>query len=150
MEASRVNGLNLGVASVKFLSERTAQLKAASAQILGGAQFNTSFSVDPSGEGCPTKGGCANGISPEQAEYNVLTVFFDGTSVASSFGGTTGNAPLNYLQIYAPDIQYATAHVNAPAQVTKTDGTSVMMTAQDLLNLANEKLLQISETNPAP
>ncbi|MGA7192785.1 MAG: hypothetical protein WBW94_04075 [Anaerolineales bacterium] len=150
MEASRVNGLNLGVVSVKLLSQRTAQLKTPSAQILGGAQFNTSFSNDAVAEGCATKDGCANGISPEQAEYSVLNVFFDGTAVASSFGGTTSNAPLNYLQIYAPDIQYATAHINDPAQVIKTDGTSVMMTAQDLLNLANQKLLQIAETSPAP
>ena len=42
MEASR-RGLNLGVTSVKLLSQRTAQLTAPSAQILGGAQFNTSF-----------------------------------------------------------------------------------------------------------
>ena len=150
MEASRVNGLNLGVASVKLLSQRTAQSNAPSAQILGGAQFNTSFSVDAAVEGCTIKGGCTSGISPEQAEYNVLNVFFDGTVVASSFGGTPGGAPLNYLQIYSPDIQYATTHIHAPAQVMQTNGTSITITAQDLLNLASEKLLQIAETNPAP
>ena len=150
MEASRVNGLNLGVVSVKLLSQRTAQSNAPSAQILGGAQFNTSFSNDAVVEGCTTKDGCANGISPEQAEYNVLNVFFDGTAVASSFGGTPGGAPLNYLQIYSPDIQYATAHINAPAQVMQPNGTSITMTAQDLLNLASQKLLQIAETDPAP
>lgn len=150
MEASRANGFNLGVGSVKFLSQRTAELKPPSAQILGGAQFNKSFSNDAALEGCTTKGGCANGITPEQAEYNVLNVFFDGTAVASSFGGTPGNAPLNYLQIYSPDIQYATAHINAPVQITQANGTTVMMTAQNLLNLASQKLLQIAETKPAP
>ena len=93
MEASRANGLNLGVGSVKFLSQRTAELKPSSAQILGGAQFNTSFSIDTAVEGCTTKGGCTNGISPEQAEYNVLQVFFDGTPAAAAFGGTQGMRP---------------------------------------------------------
>ena len=145
MEASRANGLNLGVGSVKFLSQRTAELKPSSAQILGGAQFNTSFSIDTAVEGCTTKGGCTNGISPEQAEYNVLQVFFDGTPAAAAFGGTQGMAPLNYLQTYSPDIQYATAHVNAPVPVVQPNGTSLSVTAQDLLNLASQKILEISE-----
>ena len=148
MEASRGNGLNLGVGSVKFLSQRTAELKPPSAQILGGAQFNTSFSMDAAMEGCTTKGGCTNGISPEQAEYNVLQVFFDGTPAA--LGGTPGMAPLNYLQIYSPDIQYANAHASATAQVIQGDGTSEMVTAQDLLNLASQKILEISEPNSKP
>jgi uncharacterized repeat protein (TIGR01451 family) len=83
-------------------------------------------------------------ISPEQAEYNVLSKYFDGTAAASFFGGTPGTAPLNYLQIYSPDILYATAHVNAPAQVVET-GATVAVSAQDLLNLASQKLLQIGE-----
>jgi uncharacterized repeat protein (TIGR01451 family) len=78
----------------------------------------------------------------------VLNVYFNGTAVASFFGGTQGATPLNYLQIYAPDIQYAEAHVNAPAQVVETGGGSVSVSAQDLLNLASQKLLQIGE--PAP
>jgi uncharacterized protein (TIGR03437 family) len=36
-----------------------------------------------------------------------------------------------------------------PAQVVKTDGTIVSMTAQDQLNLASQKLLEISEPAPA-
>jgi hypothetical protein len=84
-------------------------------------------------------------ISPEQAEYNVLKVYFDGTPVASSFGGTAGAAPLNYLQIYAADFLYAETHIRAPEQVVETGGTSVSVSAQDLLNLARQKLLQIAE-----
>jgi uncharacterized protein (TIGR03437 family) len=84
-------------------------------------------------------------ITPEQAEYNVLKVYFDGTPAASLFGGTNGTAPLNYLQIYSPDIQYAEANVNAPAQVVETSGATVALSAQDLLNLASSKLLQIGE-----
>ncbi len=89
-------------------------------------------------------------IPREQALYNVLNVFFDGTPAASSFGGTPGTAPMNYLQIYAEDILYATEHVNSPVQVVRTDGTSVMMTAQDLLDLAGQKLLEISEPRRSP
>ncbi len=89
-------------------------------------------------------------MPPEQAEYNVLKQFFNDTAAASSFGGTQGTVPFNYLQIYSEDIQYATAHVNAPAQVVQANGTTVTMTAQDLLNLASQKLLEISEPKQAP
>ena len=44
MEASR-GGANLGVDGVKRLSQSTAQLTPAAGQILGGAQFNTTFSI---------------------------------------------------------------------------------------------------------
>jgi uncharacterized protein (TIGR03437 family) len=196
MEASRVGNGNLGVPGVKQLSQSTSQLTPASAQVLGGSQFNTTFSIDTLAEGCTstfppnandTPVGCiippscltndcipvvcipqaclAPGvtqadltsyknfnavpgkdlISPEQAQYNVLNVYFDGTAVASSFGGTTGVAPLNYLQIYSPDIQYAQANVNAPVAVVETSGAIVSMTSQDLLNLASQQLLSISE-----
>jgi hypothetical protein len=87
-------------------------------------------------------------IPPEQGLYNVLKNYFDGTAAAASFGGTPGTAPMNYLQIYAPDIQFATAHVSAPVMVVETNGPSAQMTAQDLLNLASGKLLGIAE--PAP
>ena len=43
VEAARTGLLNLGLAGVKRLSQSTAQLTPPSAQILGGAQFNTSF-----------------------------------------------------------------------------------------------------------
>ncbi len=84
-------------------------------------------------------------IPPEQAEYNVLNFYFNGTAAASTFGATQGSAPLNYLQIYREDIQYAEANVDAPAQVVQTSGSSVNMSAQELLNLASPKLLAIAE-----
>jgi hypothetical protein len=89
-------------------------------------------------------------ISPEQALYNVLKNYFDGTPAASFFGGTPGTAPYNYVQIYNEDIKYATAHANAPVQVVEADGTSITMTAQDLLNLASQKLLEIGEPKRSP
>jgi len=193
--ASRA-AISLGVVSVKLLSQRTAQLPAPSAQILGGIQFDQSFADAPVGEGCTapfppdasdTPAGCtlpatctdsscvpvacipqaclATGVTaaslaksmtfanvpaadllpPEQALYNLLNIYFDGTAVASSFGGTQGTAPLNYLQVYSEDIQYAEANVNAPAEVVEVSGATVAITAQALLNLASQKLLTIAE-----
>ncbi len=89
-------------------------------------------------------------IPPEQAEYNVLNYYFDGTEVASFFGGTQGAEPVNYLQIYSEDIQYAEANVNAPAQVVETGGATVATSAQALLNLASQNLLEIGEAGLLP
>jgi hypothetical protein len=179
------------------LSQGTAQLASPSAQILGGAQFNTSFSNDPVGEGCLSAfppdatdttaqckmdqqalnppcnaAGCqptscipmaclapgktppsgqfknvpANDlISPEQAEYNVLYVYFYNTPAASFFGGINNSSPLNYMQIYSSDILYAEAQVNKPAHVMEIDGDFMSVSAQGLLTLASQKLLQIAE-----
>jgi hypothetical protein len=89
-------------------------------------------------------------ISPEQAMYNVLRLFFDGTPAASSFGGASGATLYNYVQIYNQDIMYASTHVSAPARVVMSNGTSEMMTAQDLLNLASQKLFEIAEPKRVP
>jgi len=196
MEAARSNNQNMGVDAVRRLSQLTAQAPTPSAQVLGGAQFNVSFSNFPVAEGCTaafppdnsdTPVGCvipstcnANGcipvscipqaclalgvtqttlapfgtyakvpnsdlIPPEQAAYNVLNYYFDGTAVAPVFGGTVGTAPMNYLQIYSPDIQYAAANANKPAVQIVEAGVVVSTTAQDLLNLASEKLFSIAE-----
>jgi hypothetical protein len=198
MEAARASlgQFNLGVDGIKVVARNTAQLNAPSAQVLGGAQFNSSFTNFTLTEGCTSRfppppaarpaecsipstctiqmcipvacipqaclaPGVAQAdlasfntlknvpkkdlISPEQAVYNVLKVFFDGTAAATSFGGTQGAAPFNYLQIYAVDFQYAQAHARAPQPVVQTGGASVSLSAQDLLNLARQKLLAISE-----
>ncbi len=200
LEASRAadGSPNLGIAGVKLLSQSTAQFASPSARILGGAQFNTSFSNDPLAEGClstfppnanDTPAGCtipptctgegclpvacipsaclapgitqanlasytkfsqvpaADLIPPEQSEYNVLNAYFNGTAAAALFGGTPGAtpAPMNYMQIYSPDIQYAELNVNAPAQVVETSGATVSITAQQLLNQAVPALALISE-----
>jgi uncharacterized protein (TIGR03437 family) len=98
----------------------------------------TSYKIFPN---VPT----ADLLSPEQAAYNLLNIYFDGTPAASSFGGTPGTVPLNYLQLYSQDIQYASANVNAPAPVTEAGGVTVSTTAQALLNLASQNLLAIAE-----
>ncbi len=147
MEAGRANPTqaahDMGIAAVKSLSLATANLTFPTAQILGGAQFNTSFSNAPNVEGCLDV--CAGKISPEQSEYNVLYVYFYGTPVASVFGGVNGEAPLNYLQIYSDDILYAEANLNSPQSIMQIDGTFITVTAQDLMNLASRKLLTITE-----
>jgi uncharacterized protein (TIGR03437 family) len=190
---------DLGVPGVKQLSQVTAHFAPASAQVLGGSQFSTTFSIATLTEGCTavfppnasdTPAGCvippscnsnncvpvecipqaclaqgvtpasiakynttgnvpaADLISPEQALYNLLNVFFDGTGAATSFGGTPGVAPLNYLQIYPQDIQYATMNANAPAQVVEGSVTA-SVTAQASMNLASAKLLTIGEPSPS-
>src|ERR1039457_583962 len=40
---------------------------------------------------------------------------------------------------------YAEGHIHAPAQVVETGGASVVMSAQDVLNLASRQLLEIAE-----
>lgn len=83
-------------------------------------------------------------ISPEQAAYNVLTWFFDNTAAGSFYSGTYGTAPLNYVQIYGPDITYASDHLSDKAPVVM-GGTTVKITAQNLLNEASESLGLIAE-----
>ena len=188
--------IDLGIQSVKALSQRTAQLPAPSAQILAGIQVDKSFADFVVNVGCTaafppdatdTPIGCtlpatctdasctpvacipqaclapgvtaasltsytifpnvptADLLSPEQSLYNLLNIYFTGSPAASSFGGTSGAAPLNYLQLYSQDIQYANANVNAPAQVTEAGGVTVSTTAQTMLNLASQELLTIAE-----
>jgi uncharacterized protein (TIGR03437 family) len=84
-------------------------------------------------------------LPPEQALYNLLNIYFDGSPVAASFGGTQGTTPLNYLQLYSQDIQYASANLNAPSVVTEAGGVTVSTTAQALLNLASQNLMTIAE-----
>jgi uncharacterized protein (TIGR03437 family) len=85
-------------------------------------------------------------ISPEQGLYNVLTNYFDNTAAAANFAGTLGTAPENYLQIYNGDFVYAAAHAT-PVPV-QAGTTTVSTTMQNILNLASQQLLAISE--PAP
>jgi hypothetical protein len=163
---------------------------AVSARMLGGSQFGKSFSLpeNMAVEDCPMGTqlgtcslsilpfvpGCVVGTihstmcvampSPEQALFNILQVYFAGTTPgAAYYGEPTGSntssakftgAPINYLQIYWQDILYAAglascsyaALMSAPPN---TSGCAVSMashttlvngklvTAQDLLNTAS-------------
>jgi hypothetical protein len=84
-------------------------------------------------------------ISPEQAAFNVLQDYFDGTAAAGDFGGESGSAPLNYLQIYYEDIQYATKNAKKPAAVLDNNGAAVFETLQNLLAQASTALTGIAE-----
>lgn len=140
---------NLGVPNVKLISQSTDLYTSPSQRILGGAQFATSFSEKNHTD---DEGGCSGPTcTPEQAEYNVLVWFFDGTSEGPNFpsgtvaiGGNSGSAPLNYLQIYGPDITYATTDVSGKVAVTM-GGSPNYFSAQDLLHKASLALAMIAE-----
>jgi len=142
LEATREGKLNLGMDAVKYLSETTAGGTAATSQILGGAQINSALSK---GDKALKIGGSA---IVEQALFNTLAYFFTGTNAASFYcepaveTGAFGPAPLNYLQIYYPDIQYAAS--NGPGTVTASCFTG-SLSAQDELNSASSNLISIAE-----
>jgi hypothetical protein len=111
----------------------------------------------------PRQSSCSS-ISPEQAAYNALTVFFYGTPAAAaplvgetwSFSATSGSAPLNYLQIYWEDVQYATNTMNTPSIVQyylDPAGWSLACTVtgcpKTLLDAASAQLTLIAEPDPS-
>lgn len=137
---------NLDIPCVKLISFETDLFTSPSQRILGGSQFAHTFSEPTQTE---DEGGCASTCSPEQAEYNVLAWFFDGTSQGPSFpsgtvaiGGNSGSAPLNYLQIYGPDITYAST---GPTVFVQMGTARNLTTAQDLLHKASLALAAIAE-----
>ena len=95
--------------------------------LIGGAQFNSSVVLSPATMGCTDKNYCSQGgkddlnqqcksdpdfnsccrLTPEQALKNILRVYFDNTRFGPEYGGQPGESVLNYLQIYASDIEYA-------------------------------------------
>jgi hypothetical protein len=79
--------------------------------VLGGAQFDTSFSAKPAAEGCAAscdmESPACRSLTPRDAFANVLHVYFDGTPAGGDFGASRGAAQMNYLQVYAPDVVYA-------------------------------------------
>jgi len=142
LEATREGKLNLGISAVKYLSQITAGGTAETSQILGGAQINSALS---NGDKAVKIGGSS---IVEQALFNTLADFFTGTNAASFYcapsveTGAFGPAPLNYLQIYYPDIQYAASH--GAASITGTCFTG-SISAQGELNSASSNLLSIAE-----
>ncbi len=160
-KACQVSGLSGGIvtltnrdvdmAGVKFIS---AQWQAANPwnQILGGAQFDHAFIT------C-LPNNCAP--NPEQDEFNVLANFFNGTlgvNGTATFPGLftnapfeatvnpplTNSAPLNYLQVFDQDVIYAES--NGCVVITNgAEGQTISVSAQDLLNAANQLLFTISE-----
>lgn len=134
-----------GMGGVKFLS---AQWQAANPlnQVIGGAQFDHEFSIN---------------TYPEQEEFDVLANFFDGTLAVNGTGTfpalfvnaraesiinppLTISAPLNYLQVYNQDVLYAES--NGCVIITNgAEGQTIFLSAQDLLNAANQLLFTIAQ-----
>jgi len=122
-------------------------------RVLGGAQVGGAngmpvITQNPDAEGCPMPGGtgCSN-ISPQQAVYNVLTTFFDGTPVGSNYSAPpiiSSNFPLNYFQFYYEDVLYANTNSTA-SLVTNDNGFSANMTVQMLFSNASLQISQIAE-----
>ncbi len=121
--------------------------------VLGGVQTGGVITQNTQTVGCNQQGGCpTNGpkadlISPEQAIYNVLTVYFDGTPVGSYYGLppiVSSNLPLNYLQLYGSDVDYASTNITGTNIVDGSSNT-IMVTAQSELNTASQQIAQIAE-----
>jgi hypothetical protein len=148
-----LGGGDLDAHGIKWLAQNTtsgsAPLPGTSnvvSRVLGGLQFDTSFSMSPQTEGCPQLDGCStnNPISPEQAFYNVLQVYFDGTRVGGAYGVIASNLPLNYVQIYAADILYANTNTSG-STVTNGLGSTNNMTASMLFTNASFQISEIAE-----
>jgi hypothetical protein len=117
-----------GITGVKEMSASASY----SPPILGGAQFDTSFSTKPAVEGCSAscdaEAPVCQKVTPSEALSNVLSVYFDGTSVGNLYGAAQGPAPMNYLQWYAPDVRFAGTQPAVQAMVEQA--------SQRLLKLA--------------
>ncbi|HUD48050.1 MAG TPA: hypothetical protein VMR33_14555 [Candidatus Baltobacteraceae bacterium] len=164
-KATQVSGLasstdtltngDAGMGGVKLLSALS-QMSNPWNQILGGAQFDHAFS-ECIPANCPP--------NPVQDEFNVLANFFNGTQAVNgtaTFPGLflaisnesiinpplTSPAPLNYLQVYNEDVQYAES--NGCTWIDDTGGTNgvqnLYLSAQDLLNQTSALLFTIGET----
>jgi len=127
---------DIGIGGVKLLTSFSPTL---SPPFLGGAEFDhpVSGSNNFQDEGCPTYPTVCAGLTIEEAAYHVLTVFFYGTPVAASYGGTPGNARMHYLEIPYLDVQYAEKHPTPAVPSSIIGNTSL----QDLLNKASHDLI---------
>ncbi len=133
LKATQTSGLkacretNGGIKGVKEMASDSAF----SPRVLGGAQFDTSFSKKPASEGCAASCEAASAqcqsVTPKDALVNVLRVYFDGTPAGDAFGAPKGSVPMNYLQIYAPDITFAATQ---PAIQALLDQASQRLLAQ--------------------
>ena len=130
-------------------------------RVFGGFQSGgvlTANETDLQDQGCNLPGMqvCAN-LTPEQAYYNFMASFFNFTKFGGYYGPgpggvVSGTVPLNYLQLYDVDITYATANAcdiagGACTQqpVTTGAGTTLMTSAQAVLELAAQQMIATAE-----
>ena len=132
---------DIGVPGIKLL---TSLWPPPSPSFLGGAEFDLAVSnpKEIQQEGCTAIQGPTCILTPEEAAYNVMTVFFYGTPVATFYGGATGPAPMQYLELDYVDIQYAemTPCPNLNPPLGPLGKTSL----QDLLNRASHDLFEMA------
>ena len=132
---------NIGVPGVKILTSLT---PAPAVPLVGGAEFDHPISLSNTMQetGCPSGNSDCAGLTIEEAAYNVLTVFFNQTPAAAFYGGTVGNAPIQYLDIALPDLQYAQANpcpANASPFLANTSLQDLFARAsRDLLAMAGQ------------
>jgi hypothetical protein len=135
---------NIGIPGIKVLTSLTPPPHR---PFLGGAEFDFQVSLPNQlqQQGCPgysqkdpNPPNCAN-LTPEQAAYNTFTVFFDGTPDASTFGGTPGPAPMQYVEVDYVDVQYAQDPRNK-CQTFLPGMTQGPPSLQDIYNLASYDL----------
>jgi hypothetical protein len=151
-----MGGGNLDSYAIKWLAQNTtsgtAPLPGTSnvvSRVLGGLQTGGVITQNTQTVGCNKPGGCPTNdpVSPEQAIYNVLTLYFDGTPVGSYYGPpliVSSNLPLNYLQIYNEDVTYAETNSAGSLVVDGFDNTN-LMTAQMLFTNASVQIGEIAE-----
>lgn len=145
--ASDATAGDIGIAGVKVITGFTPPF---ATPVRGGAAFDFPVSSQKiQNVGCPhPNAGCPN-LSPEEAAYNVLQNFFYGTSAAMFYGGATGAAPIQYLEVPFEDVKYALANP-CPAAPSPILGS---MSLQDLYDRASRDLYAmagIAKTLPAP
>ncbi len=73
-----------------------------------------------------------------------MQLYFDGTRVGGAYGVTNGSLPLNYMQIYAADVLYASTN-NSGSLVVDGFGNNNTVTAQSELNNASSQISEIAE-----
>jgi hypothetical protein len=155
--AMTLAGNDIGVAGVRWMSLDTMS-NVTTLQAVAGDMFDHPFSSDKyrQQQGCLQypKTFCDK-LSPEQAEYNTLKVFFSETKGAKFFHDApliTAPSPTNFVRVSSDDIAYATLHqCDLPTPITDPDGTKASFTAQDLLNVASALLYKSGEPAlPAP
>jgi hypothetical protein len=151
------NGITVLPGSFAFVSK-----------VFGGFQSTgdiTGSPADAQAEGCtlPGNGQCDVNFSYEQALYNYMQSFFDGTKLGTLYGPgnaddpggpgiVPGMVPLNYLQLYDVDINYASAHACdikggscTLSPVIDGAGHTTQLSFQAILETAAAQILMIAD-----
>jgi hypothetical protein len=149
------NGITVLPGSFTFVSK-----------VFGGFQSTggiTDSAADAQAEGCTLPGTqTCPGLSYEQAQYNYMQNFFEGTKLGAVYGPgnvynpavniVAGTIPLNYLQLYDVDINYASANACdikggscTLSPVTDGAGHTSQLSFQAILETAAARILQIAD-----